>query len=181
MDGNFVVGELIARPRTGGVEEARRVLAREAPRLEANATAGGALLMRADETLAPVAPSNPAAGPDLRYASEELRERAATLLLAKKLQATGMFDYVAPNYVYRPMAVPNDPFYRHQWHYPHIALPRAWDITKGDDDVVVAVIDSGVVTDHPDLHNRLLRDAQGSNRRLRLHQRPRHRRRWRRH
>lgn len=81
--------------------------------------------------------------------------------LRKELLASGAFEYVSPNYVYRSMAVPNDPYYRQQWHYPHIGLPRAWDITKGNDDIVVAVIDSGVATDHPDLRDRLLRDSRG--------------------
>ena len=162
MDGSFVPGELVAQPAAGSREEVENVLAREAPRLVARTeTMGGALVLHADGPLASLASASTVAEPELRYASEELRERAATLLLAKQLQASGAFEYVVPNYVYRPLAVPNDPFYRHQWHYPHIELPRAWDITKGDDDVVLAVIDSGVVTDHPDLRNRLLRDSRG--------------------
>ena len=162
MDGSFVPGELIVQPRADRREEVGNVLAREAPRLAASTeTAGGALVLRADGRLAPITPARPLAEPEFRYASEDLREQAATLLLGKRLRASGAFDYVVPNYVYRPLAVPNDPFYRHQWHYPHIELPRAWDITRGDDDVVVAVIDSGVVTDHPDLRNRLLRDSRG--------------------
>ena len=162
MDGSFVPGELVAQPAADSREEVENVLAREAPRLVARTeTMGGAIVLHADGPLASLASASTVAEPELRYASEELRERAATLLLGKQLQASGAFEYVVPNYVYRPLAVPNDPFYRHQWHYPHIELPRAWDITKGDDDIVVAVIDSGVVTDHPDLRNRLLRDSRG--------------------
>ncbi|WP_258006279.1 S8 family peptidase [Mesotoga sp. B105.6.4] len=46
---------------------------------------------------------------------------------------------------------PNDTYYSLQWNYPLINLPRAWDYTVGSRSVVVAVIDSGFSTSHPDL------------------------------
>ena len=158
MDGSFVAGELIVRSGAGRRGEADRVLAAQAAGLVTKARMpAGTLLMRDDGT----GRAGEVGEPELRYGSETLRERAETLLLRKKLLASGAFEYVAPNHVYRPMAIPNDAFYRYQWHYPHIGLPQAWDITRGDDDIVVAVIDSGVVTDHPDLRDRLLRDRDG--------------------
>jgi subtilisin family serine protease len=39
---------------------------------------------------------------------------------------------------------------RAQWHYPKIGLPAAWDVTTGGP-VIVAVVDSGIRFDHPDL------------------------------
>ena len=36
-----------------------------------------------------------------------------------------------------------------------INLPQAWDITRGSDDVVIAVVDNGIMP-HPDLQGRLL-------------------------
>jgi serine protease len=47
-------------------------------------------------------------------------------------------------------ATPNDTYYGLQWHYPKIGLPAAWDVTTGGP-VIVAVVDSGIRFDHPDL------------------------------
>ncbi len=51
---------------------------------------------------------------------------------------------------------PSDPYYANQWHHHQdsgadIGSEDAWDITRGDSQVVVAVIDTGVDTGHPDL------------------------------
>ena len=59
--------------------------------------------------------------------------------------------YAEPNYIYQPNAVPTDPLYSSQWHYPLINLPAAWDLETGTSDVVVAVVDTGVLLSHPDL------------------------------
>lgn len=69
---------------------------------------------------------------------------------AKELSVNEDYRWSGPNYVLHGAAIPNDPNYGFQWHYPLINLPQAWDITTGSEDVVVAVIDSGVY-DHPDL------------------------------
>ncbi len=48
--------------------------------------------------------------------------------------------------------LPNDPFYDKQADYLNQAkIPAAWSSTTGSKDVVVAVIDSGVDMDHPDI------------------------------
>ncbi len=53
--------------------------------------------------------------------------------------------------------VPNDTYYAsYQWNLPAIATEEGWNVTRGNDDIVVAVIDTGVQTDHPDLTGRLV-------------------------
>lgn len=53
-------------------------------------------------------------------------------------------------------ATVDDPLFHYQWHYSHpeyanIHLEKAWEIERGDRDVVVAVIDGAVEYTHPDL------------------------------
>jgi subtilisin family serine protease len=51
----------------------------------------------------------------------------------------------------RLLLVPNDPTYRLQWYLSKIGAPKAWDITTGSTNVVVAILDTGVDYKHPEL------------------------------
>lgn len=56
-----------------------------------------------------------------------------------------------PDLIVYPAVVPNDPHYGDQYHLPQVMAPAGWDVTTGSSAVTVAIIDSGVYTDHPDL------------------------------
>lgn len=59
-----------------------------------------------------------------------------------------------------PIAPTSEPLYIYQaWHYETIGLENAWKFTRGDPNVVVAVVDDGVRFDHPDLVGALLADG----------------------
>ena len=51
--------------------------------------------------------------------------------------------------------IPNDELYFAQWHYNQIRLPQAWAVTTGDRSIRIAVVDTGVATEHPDLKENL--------------------------
>ena len=59
--------------------------------------------------------------------------------------------HVGLNRVFTINAAPNDPSFGRQYHHDLIASEKAWEITTGTKDVTVAVIDSGITYDHPDL------------------------------
>jgi len=80
-----------------------------------------------------------------------LRARLETLLAIKSLNRDPQVEYAEPNYRVQAAAIPNDEAYYLQWHYPLIDLPAAWDFTSGSPDVIVAVIDTGILSNHPDL------------------------------
>ncbi len=59
-----------------------------------------------------------------------------------------------------PQLVPDDPYYaQYQWHYNSatggINAPAAWDVSQGEG-IVVAVLDTGILPDHPDFSGNLL-------------------------
>lgn len=86
------------------------------------------------------------------------------------LRRSGDYAYVQPNYLYRPAELASDPFFPYQWALHNVGqvvggqaglpdtdlnAPEAWDVTKGSQNVVVAVIDTGVDVNHPDLRGAL--------------------------
>ncbi len=81
--------------------------------------------------------------------------KRATLQAVEALNLEPDVVYAEPNYISHIDKVPNDPFYKYQWHYPYIKLPEAWDITTGSADTIVAIIDTGAKYAHPDLNPRL--------------------------
>ncbi|MDD5362552.1 MAG: S8 family peptidase [Ignavibacteria bacterium] len=66
-----------------------------------------------------------------------------------------ILDWAEPSFVYERDYMPNDPLISGQWHISKINSFQAWDITKGDTNVVVGVVDSGTDLDHPDLQANL--------------------------
>ncbi len=67
-----------------------------------------------------------------------------------------------PNYEMRAGAVtPNDPDFGQLWGLSSargIDAPRAWELSTGSSDVVVAVIDTGIDYNHPDLNENMWRN-----------------------
>ena len=63
--------------------------------------------------------------------------------------------YAESNAPARAALWPNDPAWEQQWGAHKIGGSRAWDITTGSSDVVIAVLDSGMALRHPDLTKRL--------------------------
>lgn len=79
--------------------------------------------------------------------------------LVAALRADPRVLYAQRNYYLEKAFVPNDPSFGEQWNLSGFGLPEAWDVEFGDgpgNDVVIAVLDSGVQTTHPDLAAKIL-------------------------
>lgn len=77
----------------------------------------------------------------------------------QSLQSNPDVEYAEPNYIVTAFATPNDPNLGRQYHLSQssdadIDATEAWDVQTGTD-VVVAVIDTGVDYNHPDLRNNI--------------------------
>ncbi|MFT4768327.1 MAG: serine protease [Glaciecola sp.] len=91
-----------------------------------------------------------------QFEKQALAERWRTLISIKRLARSPGIDSAEPNYRVRPSASVNDEAYALQWHYPLISVPGAWETTVGNPGVIVAVVDTGVLTGHPDLAGQLV-------------------------
>ncbi len=70
--------------------------------------------------------------------------------------------YVEPNYIVYAIATPNDPGYSQQYGLQRIQANLAWDIWQPQRTVYIAIIDTGVAYNHPDLVNKFRRHSNGT-------------------
>jgi len=71
--------------------------------------------------------------------------------LAESFRRNPAVEYAEPDYIVPATVVPNDTRFSQQQHLPQIKAPEAWDVVKGNSDVIVAIIDTGTDWNHPDL------------------------------
>lgn len=94
-----------------------------------------------------------------------LTERWEARQLMEYFQRRDDVVYAEPHFIYltndiipfsENVAVPNDALYsQYQWNLPIIQAERGWDISKGAVNVPVAIVDTGVDLEHPDLNEHL--------------------------
>ncbi|HEU5240355.1 MAG TPA: hypothetical protein VFU37_24685, partial [Pyrinomonadaceae bacterium] len=76
-------------------------------------------------------------------------------------------ESMALDYVMQTMFVPNDPYYSTPYptsHYGNIAqwapqfidADQAWDATLGDSSIIIAIVDTGIDANHPDLTGKVV-------------------------
>ena len=76
-----------------------------------------------------------------------------------RLSGRGVVRFAQPDAIttHRHSLIPNDPLFSSQWALNQASdidmdAPEAWDVTIGDESVVVVVLDDGAQQGHPDLH-----------------------------
>ncbi len=83
------------------------------------------------------------------------------LSVIEEYKANNNVEYAEPNYMYNTCeTIPNEYANRSalaatQWGLDKINAPGGWDIEAGSENVVIAVIDSGLDLNHPDLVNNI--------------------------
>lgn len=66
-------------------------------------------------------------------------------------------EYAELDYRVHATIIPNDTYYTsRQWGLPKIQAPSAWDLTTGTSDIVIAIVDTGVDLNHPDLNDKIV-------------------------
>lgn len=97
---------------------------------------------------------------NLFVVKRNILERSENAIAA--LAANPNIEIAEPNYIYRINRLPNDPKLGELWGIKNVSqkggragmdvsAERAWDITTGSQDVIVAVIDTGVDYTHDDI------------------------------
>ncbi len=98
-----------------------------------------------------------------------------TLAMANTYQESGLTAYATPDFVrfLAPQYSPNDTHYPEQWGMENTGsnppdgngtadadmdASAAWDISQGDSQIVIAIIDEGVELDHQDLDGKIVAD-----------------------
>ncbi|HUV05368.1 MAG TPA: S8 family serine peptidase [Armatimonadota bacterium] len=84
--------------------------------------------------------------------------RGLELARVRKYSANPNVEFAEADFIaYALEVIPNDPaFANWQWGLKYIQAPAAWDISRGSESVVIAVVDTGVDYTHPDLAGRIL-------------------------
>ena len=65
-------------------------------------------------------------------------------------------EFAEPNWISRAVHLPNDPSWPSQYGPVKIRCEQAWDMQKGDANVVIAIVDTGIDKNHGDLAAKLV-------------------------
>src|SRR5438093_1512972 len=87
--------------------------------------------------------------------------------LMARLKQEPSVESVALDYVMQAMFIPNDPYYSTpyptskygniaQWAPQFIGAAEAWDATRGDPSIIIAIVDTGIDANHPDLAGKVV-------------------------
>ncbi|MFD2611492.1 S8 family peptidase [Paenibacillus gansuensis] len=86
-----------------------------------------------------------------------LSSKRSTRWMMSKYNKLDEVDYAEPNYKFQAFLTPNDTYFQaYQYGPQRISAPSAWDVTTSSSNIRIAVIDSGVQLNHPDLSGKLL-------------------------
>ena len=149
IDSQITPGELLIRLTPAAAADVER--------LHANTPIAAMHVRHKVESLHPLFPylAHPSRNPNLkriyllRFALDAPLEALKTAYEQSPFVEAVEYNYLRPTLA--DTIFPNDPKYPEQWSLPLMKLPQAWAIEKGNREVVIAIIDSGIDYRHDDL------------------------------
>ncbi|NJL25682.1 MAG: S8 family serine peptidase [Calothrix sp. SM1_5_4] len=98
--------------------------------------------------------------------SFELDQETDLEVLSRSAEADDCVLQVGNDIEMQAIAVPNDSSYSKQWQHTAMESAAGWDVFFGatggiSQDVIIAIIDTGVNYNHADLKNNIWKDSQG--------------------
>jgi hypothetical protein len=78
------------------------------------------------------------------------------------LKQSSSVVYAVPDYICRMAVVPNDARFGELWGMTKIGAPTAWNYSTGSSSIIVAVTDTGIDPNHPDIAANLWSDTDGT-------------------
>ncbi len=86
---------------------------------------------------------------------EVVKFKGSITKMIQKYKNNPMVEYVEPNYYVHTMWTPND-LTSKQWGPQKVQAPQAWDTSRSSSSTVIAIVDTGVQYNHPDLNGKVI-------------------------
>jgi len=81
-------------------------------------------------------------------------ERGASSLRAYRLHRE--VRHVEIDSLAQAVDLPNDPYFDEQWGMTKVQAPQAWSLTQGNAGICIAILDTGIDMEHPDLAGKIV-------------------------
>jgi thermitase len=95
---------------------------------------------------------------DMSMARLQVPRSMNILEALEKVRYTSLVEGADPITIMHVSATPNDQYYSNQWGLLKVSATSAWDITTGNSNIIIGILDTGIPLQnnslsHPDLQN----------------------------
>lgn len=86
----------------------------------------------------------------------EASNRLNSAVAKRILRDSKQVEWAEANYIYKANFIPNDPDLTKQWGLEKIDADTGWDYSTGSDLIKIAIVDTGIDHNHPDLAGKVV-------------------------